>query len=640
MALNINNVNTQDLNKEIITPEGKSTSIKDQVAEQLKNKKAIPETVETEEKPVQNILINAESKAKNAQKKANKATEKAAEAFTEAENAEGTEKAVKANKKAANKINKANKARDKATDAEFMAIGKRQADEQEKKDKERAKYGFALTDDGSDEGKWTFDINKAKKVIENSLSINTIADNVIKVYELAKETGNEAFLGDVTKQLKDYYDKKTSSKAVTAVAARRDVAALAKNIQEKNPELYNVLWGSQVADVTDSITNVNKANDKTENDKKVTPEQVANAVQESKTVKENKAAVTTPEPETSVDKMIKDFKDYGKKATNDAFESYDDMVDYAEKIFGIRSSKLEKKLTDKENAARLKDFLPHFAISRYLNNEFGNIKKDKYGNPLNPEEKKQADRTLAYFILDKIGAGLINSSNMMNGLSPTQKTALQKYNETQMDNALKRDDKAKEKIIDEKIGTLVKDNDTLRKLGIDRVDIGKGALTRSLAYVIDSVNEVEAIRRIEQKAEFFKKDGLKDEDIATMYQVQSILSSDADDTLKAQARITEAQIEAKYATTKAEREEAEYKIKNNQLLVALADEKAALELEKLKLANKLSEQQINQIVEQVTNLQINNKYLPSEKIIGQVAKSVGVGTDIVNSVAGIFKLIK
>ena len=197
-----------------------------------------------------------------------------------------------------------------------------------------------------------------------------------------------------------------------------------------------------------------------------------------------------------------------------------------------------------------------------------------------------------------------------------------------------------QKIIDEKIGTLVKDNDTLRKLGIDRVDIGKGALTRSLAYVIDSVNEVEAIRRIEQKAAFFKKDGLKDEDIATMYQVQSILSSDADDTLKAQARITEAQIEAKYATTKAEREEAEYKIKNNQLLVALADEKAALELEKLKLTNKLSEQQINQIIEQVKNLQISNKYLPSEKVIGQVAKSVGVGTDVVNSIANIFKLIK
>ena len=314
------------------------------------------------------------------------------------------------------------------------------------------------------------------------------------------------------------------------------------------------------------------------------------------------------------------------------------MLAYAEAMMNLNTKEFEKKLQDREDAARLSDFLPRFAISRYLNNEFGDISKNEDGKPKNPESKKQADRTLAYFILDKIGTGLINSSAMMNGLTPTQKSALQKYNETQMDNALKRDDEARARAIRESFSNLAKNNDTLRQFGVDRVDIGKGELQKVYEYFLDSFNNIQSIKELEAFVEAYKNTNMTDEDIATIAQVKFLLSSDADDATKAEAKSVEAKIQASYAKSKEEAEEYKYKADYYKLLSAFTDEKVRLEIEQLRNTNKLTEAQISRATEEIKTLQTENKYLGAEKIIGMVSDSTGIAANVVRSIGSIFKL--
>ena len=314
------------------------------------------------------------------------------------------------------------------------------------------------------------------------------------------------------------------------------------------------------------------------------------------------------------------------------------MLAYSDAMMNLNTKEFEKKLKDREDAARLKDFLPRFAISRYLNNEFGDISKDKDGKPKNPESKKQADRTLAYFILDKIGTGLINSSAMMNGLTPTQKSALQKYNETQMDNALKRDDETRARAIQESFSTLVKDNDTLRQFGVDRVDIGKGSLKDIYEYFFESVNKIQSINELEAFIEAYKKSNMSDEDIATIAQVKFLLSSDADDATKANAKSVEANIQSKYAKSKQEAEEYKYKADYYKLLSSFTDEKVSLEMEKLRNENKLQEADVAKAVEEIKKLQTENKYKNASEIIKLVSDSTGIASNVVGSIGSIFKL--
>ena len=72
----------------------------------------------------------------------------------------------------------------------------------------------------------------------------------------------------------------------------------------------------------------------------------------------------------------------------------------------------EAELDKHKDAAELANFLPRFAIQHYLEGNFG-----KRGSA-------KAIGTLGYFLLDKIGASMVNASQVARGMSPTQKTAL------------------------------------------------------------------------------------------------------------------------------------------------------------------------------------------------------------------------
>ena len=181
----------------------------------------------------------------------------------------------------------------------------------------------------------------------------------------------------------------------------------------------------------------------------------------------------------------------------------------------------EAELDKHKDAAELANFLPRFAIQHYLEGNFG-----KRGSA-------KAIGTLGYFLLDKIGVSLVNASQVARGMSPTQKTALEQYNAKMMDAAINRDDKNRTKINEEKINTIVKNSDALRKAGFDtEITLGNDMASKYLSQHADQINEQVYLQLKKQAADWYNNN-LSDSDKMSVDRLLLALSSNPSDRQKA-----------------------------------------------------------------------------------------------------------
>lgn len=154
----------------------------------------------------------------------------------------------------------------------------------------------------------------------------------------------------------------------------------------------------------------------------------------------------------------------------------------------------EKELDKHKDAAELSNFLPRFAIQHYLEGNFG-----KRGSA-------KAIGTLGYFLLDKIGASMVNASQVARGMTSTQKTALEQYNTKMMDAAINRDDKNRSKINEEKVNTIIKNSDALRQAGYDtEVKLGNDMASKYLSQHADQIDEQVYLKLKKQAADWYDK---------------------------------------------------------------------------------------------------------------------------------------
>ena len=218
------------------------------------------------------------------------------------------------------------------------------------------------------------------------------------------------------------------------------------------------------------------------------------------------------------------------------------------------------------DASDLSKFLPTFAIAHYLQGDFG---KKGTGKALG---------TLGYFLLDKIGASLTNASLVARGLSPTQETALQKYNDQMMKEAITRDSKTRMKAAEEKINNWVKNKDTLVKAGYDAMTLGNDLASKIVSKGFDNLDEANMIRLKKEEAEYYDK--LSDEDKMSMLRIMSALSADPDERSKGILNIQKLELEKKTMTNEADIAKANYEIEKAKTDTALYG----------KVANKLLEQ--------------------------------------------------
>ena len=245
----------------------------------------------------------------------------------------------------------------------------------------------------------------------------------------------------------------------------------------------------------------------------------------------------------------------------------------------------EAELDKHKDAAELANFLPRFAIQHYLEGNFG-----KRGSA-------KAIGTLGYFLLDKIGVSLVNASQVARGMSPTQKTALEQYNAKMMDAAINRDDKNRAKINEEKINTIVKNSDALRKAGFDtEITLGNDMASKYLSQHADQINEQVYLKLKKQAADWYDK--LSDSEKMSVDRLFLAMSTNPSDRQKGilQYQLKGYEASAQEDTTRAEiakyqQAEAKAKTKVVDKLTKAQLNKAETEIENMKKSGLLTDAQ-------------------------------------------------
>ena len=247
--------------------------------------------------------------------------------------------------------------------------------------------------------------------------------------------------------------------------------------------------------------------------------------------------------------------------------------------------KNEAELDKHKDAADLADFLPRFAIQHYLEGNFGERKSAK------------ALGTLGYFLLDKIGASMVNASQVARGMSPTQKTALEQYNTKMMEAAINRDDKNRSKINEEKINTIIKNSDALRQAGYaTEVTLGNDMVSKYLSQHADQIDEQVYLKLKKQAADWYDK--LSDAEKMSVDRLFLAMSTNPSDRQKGilQYQLKGYEANAQEDTARAEKakyeqEEAKQKTKTIERLTRAQVARAEQEIENMKKNGLLTEAQ-------------------------------------------------
>ena len=353
------------------------------------------------------------------------------------------------------------------------------------------------------------------------------------------------------------------------------------------------------------------------------------------------------EAQSETSKNIKDviLDEAYQTLTDD--EKRDALKKATEKALNEYSSRFIDKANTRENAAQLSKFLPRFAIQHFLEGNFGDKKDPKSWG------------TLGYFLLDKVGKSLVNASQVARGFSPTERTVLEDYNKTMLENAFGRDNENRKKILNSSLDTLVKDSDVLREVGISDFKIFDDFTEKVLTQYQDNIQNVNLDKILKEKADFI--DNLPEEE-KNKYIGYIIATgvSDPDSAAYLVATYRESEMELKFAKTDAEKYAAqkskmEIDLKlngiktNNELLsgqldsVKIKNEKdratMTAEIEAVILENK-------QLIEDIEKARIENKYLEREKekelekkVADIVSTYATVGTNIGDTVANIIDAI-
>lgn len=247
--------------------------------------------------------------------------------------------------------------------------------------------------------------------------------------------------------------------------------------------------------------------------------------------------------------------------------------------------KNEAELDKHKDAADLADFLPRFAIQHYLEGNFGERKSAK------------ALGTLGYFLLDKIGASMVNASQVARGMSPTQKTALEQYNTKMMEAAINRDDKNRSKINEEKVNTIIKNSDALRQAGYaTEITLGNDMASKYLSQHADQINEQVYLKLKKQAADWYDK--LSDSEKMSVDRLFLAMSTNPSDRQKGilQYQLKGYEANAQEDTARAEKakyeqEEAKQKTKTIGRLTRAQAARAEQEIENMKKNGMLTEAQ-------------------------------------------------
>ena len=356
---------------------------------------------------------------------------------------------------------------------------------------------------------------------------------------------------------------------------------------------------------------------------------------------------TLNEAQSEVSKSIKDLllDETYQTLTDD--EKREELKKATERALNKYSSSFIDKVNTREDAAQLSKFLPRFAIQHVLEGNFGDKKDLKSWG------------AFGYFLLDKIGKSLVNASQVARGLTPTERTVLEDYNKTMLENAFGRDNENRKKILNSSLDTLIKDSDVLRELGISDFKVFDDFTEKVLTQYQDNIQNVNLDKILKEKADFIDNMPEEEKNKYIGYIIATGVSEPGS-AAYLNAAYRAADMELKFAKTDAEKYAAqkskmEIDLKlngikaNNDLLsgqlesIKKKNEKdratMAAEIEAVVLENK-------QLIEDIKKARVENSYLAREKekeleqkVASIVSTYAAVGTHTGNTIAAILDAV-
>ena len=487
-------------------------------------------------------------------------------------------------------------------------------------------------------------------VILCQVMLNGLKDEIIKSVETSDETTDEttttekpAKEGEQTFTKEDaweiYYSptgtatglfKNFNTLGMDAVEAKKEFLSKVPNPSETAKKAFRDVYKTELVEgkVTASKEDQTEGNQ----DLKVggkAPRETLNEAQ-SKVSKNIKDLVLDEAYQTLTDDEKRDAL---KKATERALNEY--------------SSRFIDKVNAREDAAQLSKFLPRFALQHFSEGNFG----DK-GDP-------RRWGTLGYFLLDKIGKSLVNASQVARGLTPTERTVLEDYNKTMLENAFSRDNENRKKILNSSLDTLIKDSDVLRELGISDFKVFDDFTEKVLTQYQDNIQNVNLDKILIEKADFIDNLPEAEKNKYIGYIIATGVS-EPDSASYLVAAYREKEMELKFAKTDAEKYAAQkskmeidlklngMKVNNDLLFGQLDSIKLKNEKDRATMTAEIERvvHENEKLIEDIKKARTENSYLEKEKekeleqkVADIVSTYATVGTNIGNTVANIIDAI-
>ena len=343
-----------------------------------------------------------------------------------------------------------------------------------------------------------------------------------------------------------------------------------------------------------------------------TPKADAESKSEDSALKDTRAEDEALDKKTEA---LAKVKDLSKKSREELDKEWDDLL-----------KKNEDELDKHKNASDLADFLPRFAIQHYLEGNFGKRRSAK------------ALGTLGYFLLDKIGASMVNASQVARGMTPTQKTALEQYNSKMMEAAINRDDKNRTKINEEKVNNIIKNSDALRQAGYDtEVTLSNDMASKYLSQHADQIDEQVYLKLKKQAADWY--DRLSDSEKMSVDRLFLAMSTNPSERQKGilQYQLKGYEASAQEDTARAEKakyeqEEAKAKTKVVDKLTKSQLARAETEIENMKKNGLLTDAQVADAWKIVDIHQKDLDWRDAQEWQKQITGYIGAAGDVVNAV--------
>ena len=353
------------------------------------------------------------------------------------------------------------------------------------------------------------------------------------------------------------------------------------------------------------------------------------------------------EAQSETSKNIKDviLDEAYQTLTDD--EKRDALKKATEKALNEYSSRFIDKANTRENAAQLSKFLPRFAIQHFLEGNFGDKKDPKSWG------------TLGYFLLDKVGKSLVNASQVARGLTPTERTVLEDYNKTMLENAFGRDNENRKKILNSSLDTLVKDSDVLREVGISDFKIFDDFTEKVLTQYQDNIQNVNLDKILKEKSDFILNMPSEEQQKFIGYLIAMDVSEPGS-AAYLNAAYRAADMEQRFAKTDAEKYAAQkskteinlklagMEVNNKTLFAQLDSIELKNEKDRATMAAEIDRvvRENEKLIEDIKKARTENSYLAKEKekeleqkVANIVSTYAATGSNTANTVAQVIDAI-